>query len=109
MQPNPHPSLQTPIASIIPSKPVRRVDISHFDNLPDDAMISVNALAAVFAKGVSTVWRNCQQDPEFPKPIRYGPGCTRFRVGDIRAYQVLKAAASAKPKRLQREKGQVAS
>ena len=82
-----------------------RPDISHFDKLPDAAMISVKALATVMEKGVSTVWRNCQQDPNFPRPIRLGPGCTRFKVGAIRAYLALKANTSSKPKRTKRLKG----
>ena len=89
--------------------PAPRPDISHFDDLPDAAMISIKALAAVVDKGVSTVWRNCQQDPDFPKPIRLGPGCTRFKVGDIRVYLAMKTGASIKPKRNQRLKGQVAA
>ncbi len=105
-QSNPLPS-----ASVPPPSPgsVRRVDISHFDKLPDAAMISVKALATVVAKGVSTVWRNCQEDPDFPRPIRLGPGCTRFKVGDIRAYLAAKATASQTPKRARRIKGQVAA
>ena len=85
--------------------PAPRIDISHFDKLPDAAMISIKALAAVVDKGVSTVWRNCQQDPDFPRPIRLGPGCTRFKVGAIRAYLALKANTSSKPKRAKRLKG----
>lgn len=111
MHTKPPQSNLTPVAPAVPRnpEPVRRVDISHFDKLPDAAMISVKALATVVAKGVSTVWRNCQQDPDFPKPIRLGPGCTRFKVGDIRAYLAVKAGASSKPKRAQRTKGQVAA
>ncbi len=83
------------------SKRASPVDISHFDKLPDAAMISVKALATVVGKGVSTVWRNCQEDPEFPKPIRLSRGCTRFKVGDIRAYLAAKVCASAQSSRVQ--------
>jgi prophage regulatory protein len=58
-------------------------------------------------KGVSTAWRDVRTDPDFPKPIRLSAGCTRFKVGDIRAYLAKKVNASAKPKRSQRMKGQV--
>lgn len=111
MQTKPPQPNRTPIASAVlhNPEPVRRVDISHFDKLPDAAMISVKALATVVEKGISTVWRNCQQDPDFPKPIRLGPGCTRFKVGDIRVYLAMKTGASIKPKRAQRLKGQVAA
>ena len=84
-----------------------RPDVSHFDKLPDAALISIRALAAVLGKGVSTAWRDVRNDPDFPKPIRLSAGCTRFRVGDIRTYMANKVSASAKPKRGQRMKGQV--
>lgn len=86
----------------------RRPDVSHFDKLPDAALIAIAALAAIMGKGVSTAWRDIRNDPDFPKPIRLSAGCTRFRVGDIRQYLAGKADASAKPKRTQRMKGKVA-
>ncbi len=93
-----------------PGNPKRRdpPDVSHFDKLPNSAQISIQALAVVNGQGVSTLWRNCKEDPDFPRPIRLSPGCTRFNVGDIRAYLLKKAATSARPKRQQRRKGQVA-
>lgn len=87
---------------------LKRPDVSHFDKLPNAALIAINALAAVMGKGVSTAWRDIRNDPDFPKPIRLSAGCTRFRVGDIRQYLAGKADASAKPKRTQRVKGKVA-
>lgn len=87
---------------------LKRPDVSHFDKLPDAALIAIRALAAVLGKGVSTAWRDVRNDPVFPKPIRLSAGCTRFRVGDIRQYLAGKADASAKPKRTQRVKGKVA-
>lgn len=83
-------------------------DVSHFDQLPDTALVPIKALAAVMGKGVSTAWRNTQNDPDFPRPIRMSAGCTRFKVGEIRAYLAMKADASARPVRKQRLKGQVA-
>lgn len=82
-------------------------DISHFDNLPDAAMISAKELAAVLGQGQSTVWRKTRCESEFPQPVRIGSGCTRFNVGDIRAYLAAKRSSSAKPARAQRMKGQV--
>jgi predicted DNA-binding transcriptional regulator AlpA len=107
---SPSPSIQTPAVndattrSPEPCQP-KRPDVSHFDKLPDAALIAIAALAAVMGKGVSTAWRDIRNDPDFPKPIRLSPGCTRFRVGDIRAYLSKKAASSHKPKRAQRVKG----
>ena len=75
-----------------------RPNVSHFDTLPNAANISIKAFAAVNGQGVSTLWRHCKQDPDFPKPIRLSPGCTRFNVGDIRAYLAKKAKLPAKSK-----------
>ncbi len=89
-------------------KPREHPDVSHFDKLPDAALIAIGGLAAVLSKGVSTVWRDVQNDPDFPRPIRLGVGCTRFSVGDIRAYVTKKANDPVKPKRFDRSKGLVA-
>ncbi len=107
-------SVHSPIAPGDPppqastAKAPPRVDVSHFDRLPDAALIPVRALATVLGKGVSTTWRDARNDPDFPNPIRLSAGCTRFRVGDIRAYLAKKANASTKPKRARRVKGEVA-
>ena len=99
-----------PLASVVvsPSTPLKP-NVSHFDDLPNAALISIKALAAVNGQGVSTLWRKCKEDPDFPQPIRLSPGCTRFNVGDIRAYLAKMAGASLKPKRALRMKGQVAA
>lgn len=93
-QPNAQPSGFLPLASPKPRQP----NVSHFDTLPNAALISIKALAAVNGQGVSTLWRHCKQDPDFPKPIRLSPGCTRFNVGDIRAYLAKKAKLPVKSK-----------
>ena len=79
--------------SAAPKKPRPVPNVSHFDALPNAALISINTLAAVNGQGVSTLWRHCKQDPDFPRPIRLSPGCTRFNVGEIRAYLAKKATA----------------
>ena len=63
-----------------------QVNISAFDDLPDDALTTVKVLAAVTDSGVSTVWRHAALDPDYPKPIKLSKRATRFRVGDIREY-----------------------
>lgn len=45
-----------------------RPNVSHFDTLPNAANISIKAFAAVNGQGVSTLWRHCKQDPDFPGP-----------------------------------------
>ena len=86
----------------------RHADISHFDCLPDAAMITVTALAAVLDQGRSTIWRKCHLEPDFPRPIRLGVGCTRFNVGAVRIYLAAKAATAAPPQRTRRSKREAA-
>lgn len=33
-------------------------------------------------------------DPSFPKPIRLTPGCTRWKLSDIQAWEAAKANAA---------------
>lgn len=66
---------------------MNKVNISGFDQLPDEAVTSVKVIAAVMGNGVSTVWRYAALNPDFPKPIRLSARCTRFRVGDSRIPQ----------------------
>lgn len=110
MRITPSQSNQTPLAAVVPVT-VERVkpDISHFDSLPNAALIAINEMAAVMGKGVSSAWRDIKSDPDFPQPIRLSAGCTRFNVGDIRGYLTKKVSMSAKPMRNQRLKGQVAA
>ena len=97
----------TPLAQAPHLRTPRTPNVSHFDTLPNAANISIKAFAAVNGQGVSTLWRHCKQDPDFPRPIRLSPGCTRFNVGEIRAYLAKKAAASrlAQPVRPRTAKG----
>ena len=99
--------LAAPIESAAePQPPKRNPNVSHFDTLPNAALISIKALAAVNGQGVSTLWRHCKEDPEFPRPIRLSAGCTRFNVGEIRAYLEKKAAASGTPRHRARPTGE---
>jgi len=102
-------SVANALATMCTTAPKLRPNVSHFDALPNAALVSIQALSAINGQGVSTLWRHCKQDPDFPKPIRLSPGCTRFNVGEIRAYLAKKAEASARPARKQRSKGQGAA
>jgi len=35
-----------------------------------------------------------KSDPTFPKPIRLTPGCTRWKLSDIEAWEAAKAEAA---------------
>lgn len=47
--------------------------------------------------GVSrvTVWRWRKSDPAFPQPINLSPGCVRWRVTDLEAWESAKARGEA--------------
>lgn len=65
---------------------MNKLNISSFSQLPDEALASVKVIAALTGNGVSTVWRYAALNPDFPKPIKLSARCTRFRVGEVRAY-----------------------
>ena len=58
--------------------------MSHFDNLPDGALVSDRVVAALFSVSRSTIWR-WAKGGALPKPIPVGPRLTRWRLGDVRA------------------------
>jgi predicted DNA-binding transcriptional regulator AlpA len=43
----------------------------------------------------TTVWRWRKVDPTFPKPVMLSPGCVRFRLADLEAWELTKAASAA--------------
>jgi predicted DNA-binding transcriptional regulator AlpA len=73
---------------------MNQVNISKFGQLPDDALASVKSIAALSENGISTIWRYAATDPDFPKSIRLSARCTRFRVGDVRAWLAKKSGVS---------------
>lgn len=68
------------------------LDLSHISKLPDEALVSVQTLAALTNQGVSTVWRKFSTEPGYPEPIRLGKRCTRVRLGSIRSFIAGKVA-----------------
>lgn len=66
---------------------------AHFDQLPNDATVPIKVFAVVASEGVSTLWGKAKRHADFPQPIRRGAKCTRFNVGQIRAYLSGKDAA----------------
>lgn len=70
------------------------MDLNHFDKLPDSALVPVTAFPALMGIAVSTAWRRCRTEPDFPKPIRLSQKCTRFEVGAIRRFVAARAGAA---------------
>lgn len=62
------------------------LNLKDFDSLPDCALAPVTVFRPLAGIAPSTAWRRASTDPTFPKPVKLGNRCTRFRVGDIRAF-----------------------
>jgi len=44
-------------------------------------------LAARWGVGRVTIWRWARTYPEFPAPVSLSPGCTRWRLADVEAWE----------------------
>lgn len=38
----------------------------------------------------NTIWRWSRTDPDFPKPVQLTPGCTRWMLADLEAWEASK-------------------
>lgn len=56
-------------------------------NLSDECFLSVKEVANRYSLSVPTIWRYLATNPSFPKPHRLEGGPTRWRLGDLRAYE----------------------
>lgn len=43
----------------------------------------------------ATPWDWLKSDPTFPKPIKLSPGCTRWKLAEIEAWEAAKAGEAA--------------
>lgn len=48
---------------------------------------SVKQVAARLSVSVATIWRWSTENPNFPKPIHFSKGTTRWRVTEIEAFE----------------------
>lgn len=58
-----------------------------------DTFLSVAQLAARFGVNPSTIWRWVQAG-SFPKPVSLSPGCTRWRLAEIEAWETARETAN---------------
>jgi prophage regulatory protein len=49
--------------------------------------LSVKQVARRFGVGVATIWRWSKAHPDFPKPVRPGPGVTRWLPDEIAVFE----------------------
>lgn len=52
-------------------------------------------LAARYGVHRTTPWRWAKTDPAFPKPVTLSPGCTRWKLSDLEAWEAGKASDAA--------------
>lgn len=57
--------------------------LAQFDALPDSAHVALPVVAGLYGCSAPTVWRRVR-DGSIPRPHKVSPGCTRWRVGDLR-------------------------
>lgn len=51
------------------------------------AYLTVKQVAARLSVSVATIWRWSTENPDFPKPIHFSKGTTRWRVTEIEAFE----------------------
>lgn len=59
-----------------------------------DLYLNVSQLSKRFGVHRATPWRWLNSDPAFPKPVKLSPGCTRWRLADIEAWESCKAKST---------------
>lgn len=61
--------------------------------LADVALLDISDVCAAARMSASWVHEEVRAG-RFPQPLRFGPRCTRWRSGDVRAWLVARAAAA---------------
>lgn len=56
--------------------------------------VSDKQVAARYSVTRPTVWRWLKTDPTFPRPISLSPGCTRWKLAEIEAWESARAGAA---------------
>tara|TARA_Y100000815_G_scaffold111406_1_gene100025 strand:- start:402 stop:575 length:174 start_codon:yes stop_codon:yes gene_type:complete len=46
-----------------------------------------------YAVSRKTVWDWAKADPTFPKPVKLSPGCTRWKLDELEAWETARRAA----------------
>lgn len=59
------------------------------------AYVSDRGLAERFGVHRSTIWRWVDTNPEFPKPVELSPGCTRWKLEEIEAWEAARTTGLA--------------
>lgn len=54
--------------------------------------LSVRHVAERFDVSVNTIWRWAALNPEFPNPVKFGAGCSRWRLSDLVEFEASREA-----------------
>lgn len=65
-------------------------------SIPHQAYLTDHEVARRYGVHRSTPWRWLRSDPSFPRPVVLSPGCTRWRLGDLLAWEQSKTGADEK-------------
>jgi predicted DNA-binding transcriptional regulator AlpA len=49
--------------------------------------LSDRQAAERYGVGRATIWRWLREDPSFPRPVRFTPGCTRWSLPELLAWE----------------------
>lgn len=60
-----------------------------------DIYLSPKQVAEMFSVSQATIFRWLREKPEFPRPLKLSPGCTRFRLADLQAFVAILGASNA--------------
>lgn len=56
-------------------------------SIPTNKYLNADQVAQRFVISKNSVWRWVRTRPDFPKPIKLGAACTRFKLSDIEAFE----------------------
>lgn len=57
-----------------------------------DTFLSDSQVARRYGVHRSTIWRWVKTDPQFPDPIVFSSGCTRWKLSQVEAWEALRAS-----------------
>lgn len=59
-----------------------------------ETYLSDTQVSARYGVHRMTCWRWAKSDPTFPKPVKLSPGCTRWKLSEIIAWEASKTQAA---------------
>lgn len=62
--------------------------------MPKETYLSDRTLSDRYGVARATIWSWMKSDPTFPRPIKLTPGCTRWKLSEIEAWEAMRAVAA---------------